>query len=103
MFRRAACGVTGGLCCAHICRSGMRAGCHKPSQNCPSMSKSAIGFLHHCSGADQPAARGEETPMPKTLLTGIALGESPRWHELRLWFADWGAQEIVAVDVDGHR
>jgi len=34
-------------------------------------------------------------------LTGIALGESPRWHDGRLWFADWGAQEIVAVDLSG--
>ena len=41
--------------------------------------------------------------MPDTLLTGIALGESPRWHDGRLWFADWGAQEIVAVDVAGNR
>src|SRR4030095_7513429 len=38
----------------------------------------------------------------KTLLTGLAMGESPRWHENRLWFSDWGAQEIVAVDLDGN-
>ena len=38
--------------------------------------------------------------MPETLLSGIALGESPRWHDDRLWFADWGAQEIVTVDAD---
>ncbi len=36
-----------------------------------------------------------------TLMTGIAFGESPRWHEGRLWFADWGAGEIIAVDTDG--
>ena len=54
------------------------------------MSKSATGFLHHCSGADRPAARGEETPMPETLLTGIAFGESPRWHDGRLWFCRLG-------------
>jgi sugar lactone lactonase YvrE len=35
------------------------------------------------------------------LLTGLAFGESPRWHEGRLWFANWGAQEIVAVDLSG--
>lgn len=34
----------------------------------------------------------------KTLLTGLAMGESPRWHAGRLWFSDWGAQEVVAVD-----
>jgi sugar lactone lactonase YvrE len=38
---------------------------------------------------------------PRVLLDGIAFGESPRWHDGRLWFADWGAQEIVAVDLDG--
>ena len=24
-----------------------------------------------------------------------------RWHDGRLWFVNWGAQEIVAVDPDG--
>jgi sugar lactone lactonase YvrE len=36
-----------------------------------------------------------------TLMTGLAVGESPRWHEDRLWFSNWGAQEVVAVDPDG--
>ena len=40
-------------------------------------------------------------PELRTLMTGLAMGESPRWHEDRLWFSDWGAQEIIAVDVDG--
>ena len=35
------------------------------------------------------------------LLTDLMLGESPRWHDGRLWFADWGAQHIVAVDPEG--
>jgi sugar lactone lactonase YvrE len=29
------------------------------------------------------------------------MGESPRWHDNRLWLSDWGAQEIVAVDLNG--
>src|SRR4051812_4915968 len=37
----------------------------------------------------------------RTLMTDIAFGESPRWHDDRLWFADWGAQEVVALDLDG--
>lgn len=37
----------------------------------------------------------------KTLVTGLTMGEAPRWHEDRLWFSDWGAQEIIAVDRDG--
>jgi sugar lactone lactonase YvrE len=39
---------------------------------------------------------------PKVLLTGLVLGESPRWHDGRLWFSDWGAQEVIAVDLDGN-
>jgi sugar lactone lactonase YvrE len=35
-------------------------------------------------------------------MTGIAFGESPRWHDDRLWFSDWGAQGINAVDLEGN-
>src|SRR5215471_1880982 len=35
------------------------------------------------------------------LMTGIAFGESPRWHEGRVWFSDWGAHEVIALDPDG--
>ncbi len=38
----------------------------------------------------------------RTLLSDLVIGESPRWHENRLWFAHWGAGEIVAVDLDGN-
>jgi sugar lactone lactonase YvrE len=40
-------------------------------------------------------------PDARTLLTGLAFGESPRWHEGRLWVANWGAQEILAIDAEG--
>jgi sugar lactone lactonase YvrE len=35
------------------------------------------------------------------LLSGLVIGESPRWHDGRLWFAHWGTGEIVAVDLAG--
>lgn len=38
----------------------------------------------------------------RTVTTGV-MGESARWHEDRLWFSDWGGQEIVAMDLDGKR
>jgi sugar lactone lactonase YvrE len=38
---------------------------------------------------------------PRVLIDGIGLGESPRWHEGRLWFADWVAHEVVALSPDG--
>jgi sugar lactone lactonase YvrE len=37
----------------------------------------------------------------QTLRTGLAIGESPRWHDDRLWLANWGTGEIVAVDLTG--
>ncbi len=40
-------------------------------------------------------------PELQTLLTGLGFGESPRWHEGRLWFSNWGTQEVVAVDLEG--
>jgi sugar lactone lactonase YvrE len=37
-------------------------------------------------------------------MTGLVFGESPRWgRDGRLWLSDWGAQELVAVDLDGNR
>ena len=30
------------------------------------------------------------------------MAESPRWHDDRLWFSNWGTDEIVAVDLDGN-
>jgi len=35
------------------------------------------------------------------LLSGLAMGESPRWHDGRLWLSDWGAQEILTIDLAG--
>jgi sugar lactone lactonase YvrE len=43
----------------------------------------------------------DSTTTLQRLVTDIAFGESPRWHDERLWFADWGAQEIVAADLEG--
>ena len=37
----------------------------------------------------------------KTLMTGLVVGESPRWHEGRLWFCNWGAREIRTLDLNG--
>jgi sugar lactone lactonase YvrE len=38
---------------------------------------------------------------PRVLLDGLAMPESPRWHDGRLWFSNWGTRQIVAVDLDG--
>ena len=47
-------------------------------------------------------AKPNVAPEVRTLMTGLAMGESPRWHEDRLWLSDWGAQEIIAVDLTGN-
>jgi sugar lactone lactonase YvrE len=39
---------------------------------------------------------------PRVLLEGLAIGESPRWHDGRLWFSNWGTGEIIAGDLDGN-
>jgi sugar lactone lactonase YvrE len=36
-----------------------------------------------------------------TILTGLAVGESVRWHNGRVWVANWGAGEIVSARPDG--
>ena len=41
----------------------------------------------------------KKIPELQTLMTGLVLGESPRWHNDRLWFSDWGAHEVIAVDL----
>jgi sugar lactone lactonase YvrE len=38
----------------------------------------------------------------RVLLEGFGMGESPRWHQGRLWFSSWGSNEIVAVDLEGN-
>jgi sugar lactone lactonase YvrE len=39
---------------------------------------------------------------PRVRLDGLAVPESPRWHDGGLWFSDWGTSQIVAVDLDGN-
>jgi sugar lactone lactonase YvrE len=36
------------------------------------------------------------------VLEGVVFGESPRWHDGRLWFSDWGAGEVISI-ADRHR
>ena len=40
-------------------------------------------------------------PELQTLMSGLAFPESPRWHGDRLYFSDWGAHEVIAVDLEG--
>jgi sugar lactone lactonase YvrE len=37
----------------------------------------------------------------RVVTDGLVFGEQPRWHGDRLWFSDWGTQEVIAVDMRG--
>jgi sugar lactone lactonase YvrE len=39
----------------------------------------------------------------RVLMEGIGLGESPRWHDDRLWFSDWVAHQVIALSESGER
>ena len=58
--------------------------------------RAALARLKH-----RPETSNASMPELRSLLIGLALGESPRWHEGRLWLSDWGAHEILAVDLQG--
>jgi sugar lactone lactonase YvrE len=47
--------------------------------------------------------RNEASNELRVLTADLAMGESPRWHDGRLWVSDWGAQEILAIDPRGER
>jgi sugar lactone lactonase YvrE len=38
---------------------------------------------------------------PEVLMEGVVFGESPRWHDGRLWFSDWGANQVIALGDNG--
>ena len=42
-------------------------------------------------------------PDPRVLTDCLVVGESPRWHDGRLWLSHWGTREVVAIDSTGNR
>ncbi|WP_394760714.1 SMP-30/gluconolactonase/LRE family protein [Phenylobacterium sp.] len=49
----------------------------------------------------QMSATHTENSAPVLFVGGRGLVESPRWHDGRLWIADWTAGEILALAPDG--
>src|SRR5258708_12370124 len=37
----------------------------------------------------------------EVLMEGVVFGESPRWHDGRLWFSGWAANQVIALGADG--
>jgi sugar lactone lactonase YvrE len=61
-----------------------------------------LGFAERTSNGGPMSGTSSDVIEPRVLLGGLAMPESPRWHNGRLWFSNWGAGEIVAVDLDGN-
>lgn len=38
---------------------------------------------------------------PRVLVADLVFPESPRWHDARVWFSNWGSGEVIAVDPAG--
>ena len=55
----------------------------------------------HESAFGKVVAMTSMLPAPRLLAGGFVMIESGRWHDGRLWFAHWGAGEVVAVDLRG--
>src|SRR5215210_3786805 len=62
---------------------------------------SSVPIVLDCLVLRSPEGRRSMSNL-QTLMTGLAFGEQPRWHEDRLWFSDWGTQEVIAVDLEGN-
>jgi len=41
--------------------------------------------------------------MVELFASGLQMGESPRWHDGRLWMCDWLAGQVLVFDADGRR
>src|SRR4030095_15366693 len=70
---------------------------------CP-RGRSGAKSSSRAGGTEEGVTPSNESSQPElqVLMTGIAFGEQPRWHEDRLWFSDWGSREVIAVDLEGN-
>src|SRR5262249_13462460 len=58
-----------------------------------------VAGAHRADG--QCGARGVLNMDSERLIGGLGFPESPRWHRGRLWFSDFGARVVRAVDPNG--
>src|SRR3954453_4747848 len=57
---------------------------------------------HRLDGSSRGIPHGPpRVRVMEILCSGLGLVESPRWHQGRLWFSDWTAGRILAVDDTG--
>ena len=55
----------------------------------------------HAAGAPQELPGADRCLSHESSWVGLPTSSRPRWHDGRLWFAHWGTDEIIAVDLDG--
>src|SRR4051812_15256386 len=56
---------------------------------------------HHPSGQTHQRIQRKRGGRVEVFATGLRMGESPRWHEGRLWVCDWVAGEVLSYDAHG--
>jgi sugar lactone lactonase YvrE len=63
-----------------------------------------LGTSNLAVGRGRRTVMSHESSIRETrvLLSGLGMAESPRWHDGRLWFSNWGTNEIVAVELNGN-
>jgi sugar lactone lactonase YvrE len=81
----------------------LRAGPPPPCQQPAAVQRPRPGLLAAAGAPRRRRRRRAARQMTRIgiLLTGRGLVESPRWHGDRLYFSDWSAGEVVAVDLAG--
>jgi sugar lactone lactonase YvrE len=62
---------------------------------------SSAAFAREATMRKPVVSRESFVPELSILMSGLAFPESPRWYAGRLWFSDWGAHEVIAVDLEG--
>ena len=94
-----------GLLTRPIANLDQLAGVHPPP-GAPHSIARLIRLLEICPLNTSPAAhleisRTERVVYMRTLLTGRVFLESPRWRDGCLWVSDWGAHEVLRIEMDG--
>ena len=65
--------------------------------------------LYHVAAAEVEERIGRVLRLGRWRIAGMILclrspaawpGGSPRWHDGRVWFSDWGAHRVIALDAD---
>src|SRR3569623_355425 len=57
--------------------------------------------MSRCGSRSRQSGSRDRGGVMDLLTDAIVMGESPRWHDGRLYVSDWGSGTIVAVAADG--